>query len=234
MEYRQLGTSDLEVSEICLGSMTWGTQNTEAEGHAQIDLALDRGVNFIDTAELYPSCPMTAATTGRTEEIIGTWLAASGRRDDVILATKVAGEGNTDVQDGIPITPDKIRTSLEGSLRRLQTDYVDLYQLHWPNRGSYHFRQNWNFDATQQDSQAMRDHVQETLSFLGEMVSTGKIRYIGLSNETCWGALQYLQAANAHGYPRVVSIQNEYSLMCRTYDLDLAELSHHEKVGLLP
>ncbi|MDJ0778311.1 MAG: aldo/keto reductase [Gammaproteobacteria bacterium] len=234
MQYRQLGTSDLEVSAICLGSMTWGTQNTEAEGHAQIDLALDRGVNFIDTAELYPSCPMDAATAGRTEEIIGTWLAASGRRDDVILATKVAGEGNTNVQDGIPISPHKIRISLEGSLRRLQTDYVDLYQLHWPNRGSYHFRQNWDFDPSRQDSQAMRDHVHETLAFLGEMVTAGKIRHIGLSNETCWGTLQYLQAAETHGFPRVVSIQNEYSLMYRTHDLDLAELSHHENVGLLP
>ncbi len=233
MEYRQLGTSALEVSEICLGSMTWGTQNSEAEGHAQIDLALDRGVNFIDTAELYPSCPMSAETAGRTEAIIGTWLAGSGRRDDVILATKVAGEGNTNVQDGIPISPDKIRISLEGSLRRLQTDYVDLYQLHWPNRGSYHFRQNWNFDATRQDSQAMRDHVDEILSFLGDLVRDGKIRYIGLSNESCWGTLQYLQAAESRGYPRVVSIQNEYSLMYRTHDLDLAELSHHEKVGLL-
>ncbi len=234
MEYRQLGTSDLEVSEICLGSMTWGTQNTETEGHAQIDLALDHGVNFIDTAELYPSCPMDATTTGRTEEIIGTWLATSGRRDDIILATKVAGAGNNHVQDGIPIGPHKIRLSLEGSLRRLQTDYIDLYQLHWPNRGSYHFRQNWDFDPTQQDSLAMRDHVHETLGFLGEMVDAGKIRYIGLSNESCWGTLQYLQAAETHGFPRVVSIQNEYSLMYRTHDLDLAELSHHEKVGLLP
>ncbi len=234
MEYRQLGTSDLQVSEICLGSMTWGTQNTEAEGHAQIDFALDRGVNFIDTAELYPTCPMSAETAGRTEEIIGTWLAASGRRDDVILATKVAGEGNDNVQDGIPISPDKIRISLEGSLRRLQTDHVDLYQLHWPNRGSYHFRQNWDFDPSRQDSQAMQDHVHETLSFLGDMVTAGKIRYIGLSNETCWGTLQYLLAARTEGYPRVVSIQNEYSLMYRTHDLDLAELSHHENVGLLP
>ena len=234
MEYRRLGRSDLEVSEICLGSMTWGTQNTEAEGHAQIDYALDHGVNFIDTAELYPSCPMTAATVGRTEEIIGSWFASSGRRSDVILATKVAGEGISYIQDGAPITPEKIRTSLEGSLRRLQTDYVDLYQLHWPNRGSYHFRQNWRFDPSRQDRQAMQDHVHETLACLGEQVRAGKIRHIGLSNETCWGTAQYLRVAEEQGYPRVVSIQNEYSLMYRTHDLDLAELSHHEEVGLLP
>ena len=234
MEYRRLGRSDLEVSEICLGSMTWGTQNTEAEGHAQIDYALDHGVNFIDTAELYPSCPMTAETAGRTEDIIGTWIAASGRRDDIVLATKVAGEGIAYVQDGAPITPEKIRISLEGSLRRLQTDYVDLYQLHWPNRGSYHFRQNWRYDPSQQDRQAMQDHVHETLACLDELVQAGKIRTIGLSNETCWGTSQYLRAAEEHGYPRVVSIQNEYSLMYRSHDLDLAELSHHEEVGLLP
>ena len=234
MEYRRLGQSDIQVSEICLGTMTWGTQNTEAEGHAQIDYALDHGVNFVDTAELYPSCPMTAETTGRTEEIIGSWVKASNRRDRVILATKVAGAGNTDVQDGIPISPEKIRKSVDGSLRRLQTDYIDLYQLHWPNRGSYHFRQNWRFDPSRQNTGETREHIEQTLACLDELVDAGKIRQIGLSNETCWGTAQFLQVAAAKGLPRVVSIQNEYSLMYRSHDLDLAELSHHEQVGLLP
>ncbi len=234
MQYRQLGHSDIQVSEICLGSMTWGTQNSEAEGHAQIDHALDNGVNFIDTAELYPAIPMTAKTTGRTEEIIGTWLKTSARRDQVILASKVAGIDSADVQDGIAISPEKIRVSIEGSLKRLQTDYIDLYQLHWPNRGHYHFRRNWSYDPTDQDKQETLDHIFTTLEYLGELVAAGKIRTIGLSNETCWGSCQFLQIADANGFPRVVSLQNEYSLMYRTHDLDLAEFSHHEKVGLLP
>ena len=234
MEYRKLGRSDLEVSVICLGSMTWGTQNSEAEGHAQIDYALDQGVNFIDTAELYPSNPMSAETVGRTEEIIGTWVASSGRRDQVILASKVAGEGIDYIQEGIGTSPEKIRISLEGSLQRMQTDYVDLYQLHWPNRGSYHFRQNWKYDPTTQDTQQTLDHIHAVLEYLGELVAAGKIREIGLSNETCWGTSQFLRIAESGNLPRVVSLQNEYSLMYRSHDLDLAELSHHEQVGLLP
>ncbi len=234
MRYRRLGNSDLEVSEICLGSMTWGTQNSEDEGHRQIDYALDRGVNFIDTAEIYPTNPMTGETAGRTEEIIGNWLRKSGRRNEIVLATKVAGEGLDHVQDGVEISPRKIEISLDGSLRRLQTDYVDLYQLHWPNRGSYHFRQNWRFDPTRQDHAATLAHVHETLEYLGRQVDAGKIRAIGLSNESCWGTAQFLRIAAEHGLPRVVSIQNEYSLLCRIFDLDLAELAHHENVGLLP
>jgi len=234
MEYRRLGRSDIEVSVICLGSMTWGTQNSEAEGHAQIDYALDHGVNFIDTAELYPSNPMSAETTGRTEEIIGSWFRASGKRHRVILASKVAGAGNRNVQDGIDIGPQKILASVEGSLARLQTDYIDLYQLHWPNRGSYHFRQNWHYDPSRQDTRQTLDHVHATLECLGDLVRAGKIRQIGLSNETCWGTMQFLRIAETGGYPRVASIQNEYSLLYRSHDLDLAELSHHEQVGLLP
>lgn len=234
MEYRRLGRSDIEVSVICLGSMTWGTQNSEAEGHAQIDYALDHGVNFIDSAELYPSNPMSAETTGRTEEIIGSWLRKSGKRERIILASKVAGAGNRNVQDGIDISAKKILASVEGSLARLQSDYIDLYQLHWPNRGSYHFRQNWHFDPSGQDTQQTLDHIHETLDCLGELVKAGKIREIGLSNETCWGTMQFLRIADAGGYPRVASIQNEYSLLYRSHDLDLAELSHHEQVGLLP
>ncbi|MCG6888506.1 MAG: aldo/keto reductase [Gammaproteobacteria bacterium] len=234
MEYRNLGNSDLAVSEICLGSMTWGTQNSEAEGHAQIDYALDHGVNFIDTAELYPVNPMSAETVGRTEEIIGSWFARSGRRDAFILASKVAGNGHEYLQNGIDISPQKIRISLEGSLRRLQTDHIDLYQLHWPNRGTYHFRNNWRFDATRQDTQQTLDHIYSSLECLGQLVDEGKIRSIGLSNESCWGSAQFLRIATEHGFPRIVSLQNEYSLLYRTHDLDLAELSHHEQVGLLP
>ena len=234
MEYRQLGDSDIRVSEICLGSMTWGTQNSAAEAHAQIEFALDHGVNFIDTAELYPATPMSAATTGRTEEIIGSWLKASGRREQVILATKVAGEGNTDVQNGIDISPQKIRVSIENSLRRLHTDTIDLYQLHWPNRGSYHFRNNWRYDPSSQNKQQTLDHISAVLEYLGELVAAGTIRSIGLSNESCWGTSQFLLIAETNGFPRVVSLQNEYSLMYRTHDLDLAELSHNEQVGLLP
>jgi aryl-alcohol dehydrogenase-like predicted oxidoreductase len=234
MQYRKLGNSDISVSEICLGSMTWGTQNSEAEGHAQIDYALDHGVNFIDTAELYPSNPMSAETVGRTEEIIGSWIKASSRRGDVIIASKVAGEGHSYLQNGIDISPQKIRVSIEGSLRRMQTDFIDLYQLHWPNRGSYHFRQNWHYDPSNQDTAQTLEHIHETLECLGELVAQGKIRSVGLSNETCWGTAQFLRIAAENGFPRVVSLQNEYSLLYRSHDLDLAELSHHEQVGLLP
>jgi aryl-alcohol dehydrogenase-like predicted oxidoreductase len=234
MQYRKLGSSDIDVSVICLGSMTWGTQNSEAEGHAQIDYALDHGVNFIDTAELYPANPMSADTAGRTEEIIGSWIGTSGRRDDIILATKVAGEGHSYLHEGADISPQKIRLAVEGSLRRLQTDFIDLYQLHWPNRGTYHFRKNWGFDPTTQDTQQTLQHIYEVLEYLAELVAEGKIRSIGLSNESCWGTAQFLRIAAENNFPRVVSLQNEYSLLYRTHDLDLAELSHHENVGLLP
>lgn len=234
MQYRKLGSSDFDVSVICLGSMTWGTQNSEAEGHAQIDYALDHGVNFIDTAELYPSNPMSADTVGRTEEIIGSWINRSGRRDEIILASKVAGEGHSYLHDGADISPQKIRAALEGNLRRLQTDNIDLYQLHWPNRGTYHFRNNWGFDPTQQDTAQTLEHIHEVLQCLGELVAEGKIGAIGLSNESCWGTAQFLRIAAENNFPRVVSLQNEYSLLYRTHDLDLAELSHHENVGLLP
>ena len=234
MKFNKLGNSDIEVSDICLGTMNWGTQNSEAEGHAQMDYALEHGVNFFDTAEMYPANPISAETQGRTEEIIGSWFKASGKRDQVILATKVTGEGLKWVQDGIPISPKKIHISIEGSLKRLQTDTIDLYQLHWPNRGSYHFRQSWKFNPTGQNRAETRAHIHETLEALKTLVDAGKIRHIGLSNESCWGTSQFLQIAEDHNLPRVVSVQNEYSLMYRNYDLDLAELSHNENVGLLP
>jgi len=234
MKFKQLGNSSIKVSEICLGSMNWGTQNSEAEVHQQIDYAVDHGVNFFDTAEMYPANPISAETQGRTEEIIGSWFKSSARREKVVLATKVTGEGLKWVQEGAPISPEKIRISIEGSLKRLNTDFIDLYQLHWPNRGSYHFRQAWRFDPTKQNKQETRAHILETLTALGELIEQGKIRQIGLSNESCWGTAQFLQIAESHDLPRVVSIQNEYSLLYRSHDLDLAELSHNEQVGLLP
>ncbi len=233
MKMNSLGRSQTQVSEICLGSMTWGTQNTYDEGAEQIACALDHGVNFIDTAEMYPTTPLTEKTLGDTEAIIGQWFAQSGRRDEVVLATKVTGNGKAWMYGGQDITPEKIRVSVDRSLKRLQTDYIDLYQLHWPNRGSYHFRQNWTFDATTQDTAKAKDSIHEVLTELDAQVKAGKLRHIGLSNESCWGTAQFLSIAEANNLPRVVSIQNEYNLMSRLYDLDLAELSHHEQVGLL-
>jgi aryl-alcohol dehydrogenase-like predicted oxidoreductase len=213
--------------------MTWGTQNTEAEGHAQIDLALDHGINFIDTAEMYPVNPLSKETQGDTERVIGSWIKSSGRREDIVLATKVSGEGLKYVRDGAPISPATIKQALDQSLTSLQTDYVDLYQLHWPNRGSYMFRQNWRYDPTSQNTTETEDHMLETLTYLNDMIREGKIRSIGLSNESCWGTMRWLQMAEKHHLPRMASIQNEYSLLCRLYDLDMAEMTHHEQVGLL-
>jgi aryl-alcohol dehydrogenase-like predicted oxidoreductase len=213
--------------------MTWGTQNTEAEGHAQIDLALDHGINFIDTAEMYPVNPLSKETQGDTERVIGSWIKSSGRREDIVLATKVSGEGLKYVRDGAPISPATIKQALDQSLTSLQTDYVDLYQLHWPNRGSYMFRQNWRFDPTSQNTTETEDHMLETLTYLNDMIREGKIRSIGLSNESCWGTMRWLHMAEKHNLPRMASIQNEYSLLCRLYDLDMAEMTHHEQVGLL-
>lgn len=233
MKKRKLGTSDLDVSEICLGSMTWGTQNSEAEAHQQIDFARDKGVNFIDTAEMYPTTPISAESQGRTEEQIGTWIAKSGQRDNVIIATKIAGEGVRWVRNGDEISPAGIKQAVEGSLKRLQTDYIDLYQLHWPNRGSYHFRNLWRYQPSKQNTEDTARHIPEVLTTLQELIKDGKIRHIGLSNESCWGTAKFLHVAEKENLPRVVSIQNEYSLMQRIYDTDLAELSHNENVGLL-
>jgi len=233
MQYKTLGRSDIKVSQYCLGSMTWGTQNSEAEGHAQIDAALDGGINFIDTAEMYPTTPLSAETAGRTEEIIGTWFKASRRRQDVVLATKIIGDGYANIRDGGPVNTASIRVAVEGSLRRLQTEVIDLYQIHWPNRGSYHFRKWHNFDPTAQDRATVKDDILETLQAMQALVNEGKIRAVGLSNESTWGTAQFLEIAEKNRLPRVVSTQNEYSLLCRHFDLDFAELSHHEDVGLL-
>ena len=233
MERRQLGRTGIEVSALCLGTMTWGTQNTVEEAHAQIERALDAGVDFMDTAEMYPVNPVSAETIGRTERIIGLWFERVARRDNVILATKHSGEGLGYVREGAPISPDTIPEAIEGSLRRLKTDYIDLYQFHWPNRGSYMFRQNWTYDPTGKDRAAIIQNMEDCLGALQREVERGTIRAFGLSNESAWGTAQWLAAAERTGGPRVASVQNEYSLLCRLYDTDMAELSVHEDVGLL-
>ena len=233
MKMNRLGRTDIEVSELCLGSMTWGTQNTTQEGHDQIDRALEAGINFIDTAEMYPVNPLSAETQGRTEEVIGDWFERDGRRKDVILATKHSGAGVKYVRDGAPISAGSISEAIEGSLARLKTDYIDLYQFHWPNRGSYMFRQNWRYDPSKQNRAETLAHMDETLEALQAEVKRGTIRAFGLSNESAWGTTQWVNAAERTGGPRVSTIQNEYSLMCRMYDTDLAEVSVNEDVGLL-
>jgi len=233
MKMKPLGRTGLSVSELCLGSMTWGTQNTTDEGHAQIERALERGVNFVDTAEMYPVNPISADTVGRTEEIIGLWNEKSGKRDQIILATKHSGEGAGFVRNGAPISSKTIPETLEGSLRRLKTDYIDLYQFHWPNRGSYMFRKNWTYDPSGQNRAETISHMEDTLEALQRQVEKGTIRAFGLSNESAWGTAQWLRVSEDRNLPRVASIQNEYSLMCRMYDTDLAELSVNEDVGLL-
>lgn len=233
MERRELGRTGIEVSVLCLGSMTWGTQNSMQDGHDQIDRALDGGINFIDTAEMYPVNPISKETVGRTEEIIGAWFARDKRRNDVVLATKHSGAGMAHVRDGAEISSKTIPETIEGSLRRLQTDYIDLYQFHWPNRGSYMFRQNWTYDPSGQDPVAVRQNMEDCLGALQDQVDRGVIRAFGLSNESAWGTAQWLAAAERTGGPRVASVQNEYSLMCRLYDTDMAELSVNEDVGLL-
>jgi len=233
MQYRKLGNTDLEISQLCLGSMTWGTQNTVDEACEQIEYSLDKGVNIIDTAELYPTTPLSAQTQGRTEEFIGQWVSRSGKRDQILIATKVAGNGPKWIDNGADIDSRKIRNSVEGSLQRLNTDYIDLYQLHWPNRGSYHFRQSWKFDPTGQHRERFLEHIADVLQALQLLIKEGKIRHIGLSNESCWGTSQFLSVAEQNNLPRVVTVQNEYSLMQRIFDLDFAELSHNEQVGLL-
>ena len=228
-----LGPTDLEVSALCLGTMTWGTQTPEEEAHRQIDMAAARGVNFMDTAEMYPVNPVRKETIGRTEEIIGNWIAKGGNRDGWVIATKIAGEGSIARDKGEVIDGGSIRKALEGSLKRLRTDHVDLYQFHWPNRGSYMFRQNWRYDPSGQDRAAVIANMAECLETLGALVAEGKIRHWGLSNESAWGMAQWIRLADEGRGPRPVSVQNEYSLLCRLYDTDLAELGHNEKVTLL-
>lgn len=231
MEYRKLGRTGLDISLIGLGTMTWGFQNTQADGFEQMDYALERGVNFFDTAEMY-AVPPSADTYGKTETIIGNWFASRNIRDKVILASKITGPGLPWIRDGQDINKKNIQLALEGSLNRLQTDYIDLYQLHWPNRGSYHFGQSWDF-APDFDAQAEEDNFLEVLHTLQSLIKEGKIRHVGLSNETAWGMTRWLTLAEQNNLPRMASIQNEYSLLCRYFEPDLSEIALHEDCGLL-
>ena len=234
MQIKNLGQSELRVSSYCLGTMTFGETTSEKDGHEQMDLSIDAGINFFDTAEMYPTCPLRPETTGDTEVIIGNWIDKNrSKRSDIILATKISGIGYEAVRSGEGINGDSIKVAIEGSLQKLKTDYVDLYQLHWPNRGSYHFRQNWNYNPSNQDTKKANENILEVLESLSEIQKEGKIRYIGLSNETCWGTIQFLKYLKNFPNLKLVSTQNEYSLLCRLYDLDMAEMSHHENISLL-
>jgi len=231
MKYRDIPHTDLNISLIGLGTMTWGEQNTEAEGHEQMDYALGEGVNFWDTAEMYPVPPI-AETCHRTESIIGTWFASRKQRDKVILASKIAGPGPhiTHIRGGSRMNRDHIMQAIEGSLQRLQTDYIDLYQLHWPDRPVPTF-------GTRDYSPpkgAEPVPIEETLGVLAELIEQGKIRYVGLSNETPWGAMKFLQIAEREGLPRMVTIQNSYNLLNRTFDSGLSEICEEEGMRSLP
>ncbi len=230
MQYRKLGTTDLEVSEICLGTMTWGEQNTESEAHEQLDYALSCGVNFVDTAEMYP-VPPKDNTQGRTEQFIGSWLQKGGRRQDIVLATKAAGPADwlPHLRGGPRLNRSHLEEALNNSLQRLNTDYVDLYQLHWPERNTNYFGKLGYEHKPESDAVPL----EETLAAIKELIDAGKIRHYGLSNETPWGLMRTVQLAESISMPAPVSIQNPYNLLNRSFEVGLAECSHREKVGLL-
>ncbi|MBL4284327.1 NADP(H)-dependent aldo-keto reductase [Vibrio fluvialis] len=229
MQYTKLPHSSLEISKLCLGTMTFGEQNTQAEAFSQLDYALERGINFIDTAEMYP-VPPKAETQGKTEEFIGNWLEKSGKREKVILATKVAGPRNVPyIRENMALDHRHIHQAIDDSLSRLKTDYIDLYQLHWPQRQTNTFGQlNYPYPDQQEEVTLI-----ETLEALSDLVRMGKVRYIGVSNETPWGLMTYLRLAEKHDLPRMVSIQNPYNLLNRSFEVGLSEISHYEGVKLL-
>ncbi len=227
MKYRKLPTTELKVSLICLGTMTYGEQNNEAEAHEQLDFALSHGVNFIDTAEMY-AIPPREETQGSTESMIGTWLAKRKDRDKIYVATKVAGPGMDYLRGGSRLSKKHIVQAADDSLKRLQTDYIDLYQVHWPERKSNYFgRLGYEY------SDEMGVRIEETLEAMSDLVRSGRVRYIGISNETPWGTNKYLNLAKENDLERIVSIQNPYSLLNRIYEVGLAEISQHENIGLL-
>lgn len=228
MEYSKLGHTDIEVSRICLGTMTYGEQNSEQEAHQQLDYALTQGINFLDTAEMYP-VPPKQETQGHTESYIGSWIEKRKCRNKIILATKVAGPGMMEyLRGGAELCAQQIQQAFKESLQRLKTDYVDLYQVHWPSRNTNFFgRLGYRYD----DSNSTP--IKETLEAINDLVVSGQVRSIGISNETPWGMMQYLNLANENNYSRIVSVQNPYNLLNRTYEVGLAEMSHRENVGLL-
>lgn len=231
MKYEKLGNTDIEVSKICLGTMTFGEQNTEAEGHEQLDYALSQGVNFIDTAEMY-SVPGRKETQGSTERIIGTWIKERKNRDQFILATKVTGpsKGLTYIRNPLRFTKEQIETAIDGSLNRLQTDYVDLYQLHWPERKTNFFgKRGFQYDS----NDAWKDNFEAVLEVMQNLIKAGKIRYFGISNETPWGMMRFINLAEQRNLPRCVSIQNPYNLLNRTFEIGLSEIAIRESSGLL-
>lgn len=232
MKTLPLGPDGPIVSEFCLGTMTFGSQTPLDDAHRQIDMALEHGLNFLDTAEMYPANPISADTMGHSETIIGAWNAKGGR-DRLILASKVTGKGSDAIPGGAPlIDAARLRTAVEGSLGRLQTDRIDIFQLHWPNRGSYHFRGNWAYRPPA-DRAAFRAHIVDVLTEAAALIAEGKIGRIALSNETAWGLAQWLTVADAEGLPRVATVQNEHSLLCRLFDTDMAEACTMENVPLL-
>jgi len=230
MKYTNLPKTNIKVSKICLGTMTWGNQNTEAQGHAQMDLAFQKGINFFDVAEMYP-VPATAETYGSTESIIGTWFKKTSNREKIVLATKIAGNGDYTAHirtNGF--SPDAIKDAVNQSLKRLQTDYIDLYQLHWPERTTNTFGVR---DYKHDPNDEWKDNFNEVLHTLDGIIGEGKIRQVGVSNEKAWGTMRYLEESNKHNLPRMISIQNAYSLLNRVFEGDMAEIAIREDIKLL-
>jgi aryl-alcohol dehydrogenase-like predicted oxidoreductase len=228
MDYRELGRTGIKVSEICLGTMTWGQQNTQDDAFEQMDYAVSQGVNFFDTAEMYPVPPIPA-TQGRTEQYIGEWFRQTGKRKDIILASKASGPGHAHIRNAKPLDRAAILSAFEGNLARLQTDYIDLYQIHWPNRDTNFFGKL----GYEHSSDGGDDEIHVILQALGELVASGQVRAVGISNETPWGVMSYLRLAEQYNLPRVASIQNPYSLLNRSFEIGLAEMAIREHVGLL-
>jgi len=230
MNYRKLGNTDLDVSTICLGTMTWGEQNSQEEGFEQMDYALDQGINFFDAAEMYPS-PCRKETYGETEKVIGNWLSKRKNRDKIILASKISGPGMSYIRGGgLQFSKENFSLAIENSLKRLKTDYIDLYQLHWPERKTNFFGKLGY--VHKKDTNEWND-FEKILISLEKFVKQGKIRFVGLSNETSWGLSKFLEISKLNGLPKMMSVQNPYNLLCRTYEIGLAEISIREKSGLL-